>query len=128
MSVQLDTLELPVDLVWADEFQYSDIAQQKQRSLTGALIIQESAKLEGRPITLVGGQESAWATREQVLALQALVDTVDNDMTLTFHGTSYTVRFDREGGNTPVDASPIVACTNPEMVQYYGITIKLMTV
>lgn len=128
MSITLDGLALPDDLVWSDEFKSTTVVQNQSRALTGALIIQESVKLEGRPITLVGGMDSGWITRSDVIALQVKVDTVDSDMVLNFHGDNYTVRFSRSGGASPVDATPIVDCTDPALTDPYGITIKLMTV
>ncbi len=54
----LDGIELPDDLLWVDEFDWNPVAQDIERSLTGALMVQEQAKLYGRPITLTGGDEA----------------------------------------------------------------------
>ncbi len=128
MSITLDGLALPDDLIWVDEFEYTDVVQNQQRSLTGALLVQESTKLKGRSIQLQGDDTSGWATRATIVSLQALVDTVDNDMVLVIHGVSYTVRFNRSGGTSPVVARPIIDCTNPDAQDPYSVKVSLMTV
>lgn len=50
--VVLAGIELPADLQWTDEFTAWRIGQQVRTSLSGALIVQESARQAGRPITL----------------------------------------------------------------------------
>ncbi|HDS1601973.1 hypothetical protein I5V52_01455 [Stenotrophomonas maltophilia] len=44
--------ELPADLQWTDEFTAWRVGQQVRNSLNGAMIVQESARQAGRPITL----------------------------------------------------------------------------
>lgn len=121
-------VDLPDDLVWSDELNYSAVAQNKQRTLTGSLIVQESLKLKGRPITLTGSAEHGWIERSVLLQIQALVDTVDNDMVLIFNSQSYNVRFDRENGNSPIETQQIIDCSDPSANDPYSITVKLMTV
>ena len=43
-------IDLPADLQWSDEFTAWRVGQQARTSLTGALIVQESARQAGRPI------------------------------------------------------------------------------
>ncbi len=45
-------IELPADLQWTDEFTAWRVGQQVRNSLNGAMIVQESARQAGRPITL----------------------------------------------------------------------------
>ena len=127
MSITLESLTLPADLVWEGEFSYSTVVQKKDRSLTGSLLVQESVRLKGRPIKLSGDESSGWIPRADLITLQGMADTVDSDMTLNFHGTNYTVRFDREGGS-PVQSAPIINCTDPDTTAPYSVTVNLMTV
>ena len=46
------SITLPGDLLWSDEFTAWKVGQAQRRSLTGAMVIQESAVQVGRPITL----------------------------------------------------------------------------
>ncbi len=94
------TVDLPKDLVWQDELNWSKIVQSVEWSLTGALLIQEGVKLKGRNITLVGKDDMAWITRQQAEQLVQLRDTPELVMTLNFeHKTTgnklfeYPVRF-----------------------------------
>ncbi len=40
--MQLDTMTLPDNLLWVNEFDWSPVAQDVERSLTGALIVSSS--------------------------------------------------------------------------------------
>ena len=50
--MMLDSVELDDQFEWVDEFEWDAIAQEQERSLSGALLVQEGVKLYGRPITL----------------------------------------------------------------------------
>lgn len=50
--ILLTGIELPADLQWTDEFTAWRVGQQVRNSLNGAMIVQESARQAGRPITL----------------------------------------------------------------------------
>ena len=52
----LGAITLPGDLEWIDEFSWSPVGQQVDVTLGGSLIVEESAQLAGRPITLRTGQ------------------------------------------------------------------------
>ncbi|MFO7582113.1 hypothetical protein, partial [Guyparkeria sp.] len=80
--ITLDTITLPGDLEWTDEFDWTPVEQSHEPSLTGALIIDESARLTGRPVTLSGGENFGWITRDTVEALYLLL-TPGRVMTLT---------------------------------------------
>ena len=82
---QLATIALPEDLEWADEFEWSPVRQQVDVLLTGALSVEESTQLAGRPITLRSVQEgsryAALATRATVEDLRALAATARTQAT-----------------------------------------------
>lgn len=50
--ILLAGIELPADLQWTDEFTAWRVGQQVRNSLNGAMIVQESARQAGRPMTL----------------------------------------------------------------------------
>ena len=68
----LDTVTLPDDLLWINEFNWNPIEQQANRSLSGALLVQEQTLLYGRSIILSGGQEVGWVKRSTVAEVLAL--------------------------------------------------------
>lgn len=94
------------ELVWLDEFGWSPIVQSKKYTIGGVLVIQESKKLAGRPITLSGNGE-IWETREVVEQLYNASLLKNQDFTLTLHDErAFTVRFDFEQ-NKPVDTQAV---------------------
>lgn len=91
MAITLSTITLPQGLRWSDEFAWSPLAQTSEYGLTGSLLVEQTLKQAGRPITLIGGRDFAWMTRTEVSALKTLLDT-GTEMTLTLHDArSFTV-------------------------------------
>ena len=124
----LDTVELPDDLEWIDEFTWTPVAQNTEYGATGALFIQESEKQAGRTITLQGEEDMCWIPRSTVLALQALYSQTDKEMTLTLEDDrAFTVMFLQSGN--PIDVSPVRKGSYFGNEDYYKInSIKLMEV
>ena len=99
VDIKLDALDLPVDLVWEDEAQWSPVMQDVQYSATGALLMQESEKQSGRPITLVGMQDMCWISRTTLESLIIKKNTKGLRMSLTINSVERTVMFRHsEGG------------------------------
>ena len=128
MSITLDNITLPTDLHWSDEFDWTPVEQSTEYTLAGALAIETGVMQAGRPITLVGGEDRAWATRATVLLLQAAAALPGETMTLTLNDARiFTVAF-RHGDGQPVEARPIVPYNTPAAGDYYAITLRLMEV
>ncbi len=126
--MQLDTVTLPDDLFWADEFDWSGVGQTVKRSVTGAIVIQEQLMQFGRPIVLAGSESAGWVRRTVVEALHAMAFQADRVMTLTLgDGRSYQVRFDRSNG-APVEAREVLPAANPGADSFYYVTLRLITV
>lgn len=126
MSIFLNAIELPSDLLWVDEYDWSPVEQTINKSLTGALIIQEAAQLKGRPITLVGGNDYAWVTKATLESLRLLTQTAAENLTLNYHGTDYNVRFMRD--SSPVQGRQVADFANPQSDDRYSVTIRLIEV
>jgi hypothetical protein len=125
MSISLDAVSLPSDLIWVDEFDWTPIEQTKSYTLTGSLVIESGQKQAGRPITLVGGDNAAWATRDQVSALFAKLSG-DPTMTLTLNDTrTFSVKFLQDN---PIQARLIIDYNLPISTDWYSLTIKLIAV
>lgn len=127
-SILLDGLSLPADLIWSDEFQWSSVERAAERTLTGALIIEEAVKQGGRPITLEAKDPGAgyiWLSRATVVALKAKAATPDWSGTLTLvDDRVFTVAFREEG----VIADPVWHFAPHEDTDPYTLTVKLQTV
>ena len=67
------TLELPPDLLWVNEFRWSEVSQSTERSVTGALLIDVAPRIGGRLITLAGRENYAWILRSGLETLKAQI-------------------------------------------------------
>lgn len=110
MAITLSTtgapFVLPQGLRWTDEFAWTAVAQSTEYGLTGALLIQESTRASGRPLTLTGGKQWAWITRADLDTLRALLESA-GARTLTLHdGRRFSVIPSRDGDG-PLTASPV---------------------
>jgi len=125
-------ITLPEDLQWVDEFAPWKVAQVLEHSLTGALIVHESAKLVGRPITLQSGSNSGWAARsvvEQLQALEATANGVNMTLSVPTHeaaNRTFTVRFRRDAG--AIEAAQIKLILPPAPTDYYSLVLRLIQV
>lgn len=127
MAITLDGITLPDDLVWSDEHNWSPVRQSIDKSLNGALIVQESAQLKGKFITLVGDQ-TVWVTKATLELLEVKANTPNLTMSLDYWGTVVNVIFLRSGDKSPIQSKQIVELANPDNDHIYSIVIKLMEV
>lgn len=135
--IVLAGIELPADLQWTDEFTAWRVGQQARPSLTGALIVQESARQAGRPITLQTTRDgTAYVGPVNLPILSALQASESEPRTeslgliLPAHNggeRTFQVRWRRTDGPA-LEAEPIrfaVPAIDPD---YFSITLRLMTV
>lgn len=122
------TINLSDDCLWEDEFTWNPVEQAVARTLTGAMIVETSQVIGGRPITLTPpDDEGAWTKYEDLLKLNQLAATPGLVMELTFRGVTYSVMF-RHHENDPVSAKPVVFYRDPGVNDPYLVTIKLMEI
>lgn len=131
MSITLSdgstTLTLNPDLFWSDEYNWNPVEQAADRSVTGANIIQASALMSGRPITLEPEDDSsAWTMRSQVETLRNWAAVAGKQMTLTLRGVSRTVIFRHQDGG--FEARPVLHYREMVSADFYRVTIRLMEV
>jgi len=120
--ITLDALELPKDLTWVDEFDWTPVQQTETYTLTGALVLESGIKQAGRTITL-SGNASGWAERSLIKSLYAKL-TATPPLTLTLHdGRVFNVAFNQQ---RPLDAKPVVDFNNPDDTDYYTLTLKFI--
>ncbi|MNF44870.1 hypothetical protein D3C84_259880 [compost metagenome] len=120
MNVTLNGLLLPDDLIWRDEFDWAPVEQVVTPTLTGALLVEETPKPEGRPITLVGH-----CPRATVLSLKVLEAQVAQLLTLTLlDGLQREVFWRRPG----VVATPLIEMADPEAGEPYALTLNFTEV
>lgn len=118
----LDAVDLGDNFSWVDEFTWSPVAGTTERTLTGAMVVEESPKPSGRPITLRG----EWLTRTTVESLRTLELQLETPMTLTLlDGRTFTVLWRRSDG-AAVEARPLYPIANPDSEMLYEVTLRLM--
>lgn len=124
-----DYVELDPDLYWADEFTWRTVEQKTDRSISGALIVQQATKQAntGRPITLQPDDDSsAWMTRAVVDQLEAWANTPSLTLTLSgLRGGTRTVMFQDSGA---IEARPVVHYSDVDPEDNYRVTLRLMEV
>lgn len=125
--MMLDSIELDDQFEWSDEFDWDAVAQEQERSLTGALLVQEGVKLHGRPITLKANG-GVWTPLSVVRQLEALRDQQLKVMPLVLpDGRVFSVIFNRASGPS-LEVVPIFRTVRPGPDQIYDVIIRLVTV
>lgn len=125
--MMLGTLELDDQFEWIDEFTWDAVEQGQERTLTGALVVQEGLKLYGRPITLAANG-GVWTPLSVVRQLEALRDQRGLVMPLTLPGgATHSVIFNRASGQA-LEARPLERLVEPGPDEPYEITLRLITV
>lgn len=120
------TLALPDDLSWTDEFTYSPVLQSTERSITGALIVDEVDLTGGTPITLQGTDTSAWIARATLRQLQAWAAVGGTVMTLDLRGESFDVIFARE--QSAISAALVIDYADPVDTDHYcSLALRFFT-
>lgn len=121
------TLPLPADLLWPNEFGWQGVVQDTKYSVTGALLVQSAAKQAGREITLVGGDDFAWATRSTVETLFAWSLLPGQVFSLVLRAApAVNVVFNHAAG--ALQATPVLECSDPAAADYYQIALRFLKV
>lgn len=124
--IKLAGIELPDDLDWSDEFEWESMSQVITPTLSGAIIVEEAAQVEGRPITLISDGQ-AWVTRATVLALHALAAAPSVPMQLDLNGRPFSVLWRRDNG-VGLEARQLYRIADPDDQTPYEITLRLIEV
>ncbi|MBL4796736.1 MAG: hypothetical protein JKY50_04945 [Oleispira sp.] len=120
--MKLDSLELPKNLYWQNEFGHKNIAQSVNRTVAGGVVIESAVLSFGQKITLSG----AWIKRADALIL--ITKEAANQVVIFTDNLSqnYSVVFDIKAGGVGVDLLSPEAEPDPETL--YELTINLLTV
>jgi hypothetical protein len=124
--MQLDTLTLPTDLIWIDEFDWTPVQQTQTYSITGALIIERGIKQAGREITLAGDNSSGMISRADLKTLETKL-TLNTPLVLTLNDArTFNVIFNH--AKKPIDAKPQIDFSTPDDGDLYTLKINLLAV
>lgn len=127
---RLGNIDLPNDLLWADEYSWSATASKQSTAINGALIHEFSRRRAGRPITLQSGDDFGWGDRTLFDQLMALVESPNQDAMILVvpDGREFSVRFRGTGGGSPVTAEPIIHIVPSMSTDRLQLTIRLIQV
>lgn len=124
-------IALPPDLLWTNEFEWAAVSQSKERSITGALIVDAVKRVAGRSVLLQGATNSGWLTRAELRRLQVLAGMPGAEFDLLWNGEVMRVMFDHGEDETasPVSANPAIEYSDPmDEDRYHSLQLRLMTV
>jgi hypothetical protein len=124
ITATLDSISLPEDMIWLDQSSWTPVAQGTEYSLAGSLLIEQSKKLAGRPITL--GGDNAWTTWKVAESIIALSYETEKEMTLVLNDRTFTVMFRHEDGDV-VDITRIYD-REPEDDDEVIVKLRLMVI
>lgn len=128
LTVGATVVSLIDDLYWADEYAWSPVRQAEDRSLTGALIIDNGGMQEGRPITLKPvDPASAWLRRSVLEQLKTWAATPGQQMTLLLGASVHTVIW-RHQEPPALSAEPVVHYSDIAGEDFYLATLKFQKV
>jgi len=122
MALTLDSITLPTDLIWIDEYAWTPVKQSINTAVNGGLIIEAAAALAGRPITLQGGDDYAWASKATLELLRLKQATPGLVMSLGLLGVTYSVIFAQPG----ITAKQVIDYSNPASEDWYAVTLKFI--
>lgn len=124
--ITLDSITLPKQLRWSDEFDWSPVKQTLTPTLTGSLLVEENVTQIGRPITLLS-EGGVWCPRSEVLALKAREAIPGQVMTLTLaDGRQFQVTFRQDP--VAVTATELFRVNNPQPTDIYELDIRLIVI
>lgn len=122
------TVQIPDGMQWSDRHDWSPVAQSVEVGLTGALIVQAAAQVDGRPITLApADDQSGWMPRSDLLQLEAWAAVPLQVLTLSLDGIAYQAIF-RHHDAPAVSAAPVFSYDDPADTDPYLVTAKFMVI
>jgi len=128
MSITLNGIALPDEMIWSDEFEWSPVDITNENTIGGKLILSESSVTgeQGRPITLVG--DNAWAQKTNMLLIHALAQALGSTMTLILHdASSRNVKF-RHWDKPAFSARKVSESAFSDEFTWYNLQAKLVVV
>ena len=123
LSDGTNTINLPPDMQWTDEFSWTPVEHSTDYSETGSLIVQEGERQDGRPITLETGDGMAFS-RAQLQQVFTLASIPEQMLTLNIWGQSFIVMFWRPA----ITAKELYRKANPGPDHPYTVTLNFMEI
>lgn len=126
MALTLNGVVLNEGMVWEERYDPQSVKQQAVPTIGGGRVLFTSPSHGGMNITLSGGQDQGWLTKDVVDALFALSEAQGAIYPLNLHGVVHNVVF-RHHEPPALKMSPLIPRGAPVEGDYFVGTIKLMT-
>lgn len=114
MSIIFNGVTLDPNLIWADRYNFTPVAQSTHRTLSGNLVIFPVSIVEGQVITLEATENAGWFTGAMVTSLKSFANVAGASYVLDFHGEIHNVIFNHE-------VEPVVSFTGLRPIEPQGI-------
>ena len=124
-------LVLPNDLLWQDEFEWSPVSAVHEYALNGTLLIEESVKQAGRPISLSPPDNmQAWVSRATLQKLKDWAAQPKMRFTLQFEYATdkreFMVMFNHQ--QSPMGGSPVLGFPSHNAKDWFLTELKFVEV
>jgi hypothetical protein len=128
-------LNLPDDLLWTDEHNWTAAIAKTDYLLTGSLLVESAVRQKGRPITLKAQADMAWVSRGLVDQLYEWANTLTANgplrMRLTFdentpRARSFVAVFRLADG--AIEAEPVLGLPHRSGSDRYRIALKFFEI
>lgn len=127
MAIEIGGVTLNDHMIWDDQYEYANVAQNSLRTLGGNIQVYSQQLNKGQPITLLATTDQGWLTSQQVQDMQALADVAGATYTLTIGSNSFSVMFRHEDAPA-FSAAQLDQIGAQAPAGYYTATIKFLTV
>ena len=128
-KTSLETIQLEDGFFWSDE-NWSEIEQNQEYAISGALIIQEGRKQEGRPITLQPANKTKGWIKLRDLNLLRQWQNLQEQFTLQFQWPhdqrSFNVIFNHKDG--ALESSTVKGTPATSLDTYFNVTMRFTEV
>lgn len=121
------TVNLPDDLFWEDQHNWSPVEQTVSTSITGAAIIDVGTRINGRGITLRSTEEYGWLPYATVSQLKTWADTPGKQLSLTLQSATFNVIF-RHHDKPAIDVFGIIDYNAPDAQDWFFGVLKFTEV
>lgn len=123
-----ETVQLEDGFLWSDEFTWKPIEQNFEYSMSGAPIIQEGLKQDGRSIVLEpADSDMGWIKRrdlQKLLTWSALQERFSLEFEWPHDRRKFNVIFNH--GNGALDAKPVKGIPTVSEDDYYNVTMRFL--
>ena len=125
-----ETVPLEDGFLWSDEFDWKPVEQKQERSISGALIVQEGKKLSGRPITLQPANKTKGWIKLSDLNTLRLWQNLQEQFTLQFEWPhdqrEFNVIWNHKDG--ALESSTVKGTPATSLDTYFNVTMRFIEV